>query len=117
PLAGDVSTVKFVTGPSTSEPVKVIGSGVSSAFVIFWPNATGASFTFVIVIVTVATADVSEPSFTLKVKLTVPKKFVAGVYVRLGAVPLNVPLAGWVSTVKFVTGPSTSAPVSVIDSG
>jgi hypothetical protein len=44
-------------------------------------EATGASFTGYTVIVTVAVFDVREPSLTLNVKLSVPEKSGAGVYV------------------------------------
>src|SRR5687767_7591035 len=76
--------------------------------------ALGASFTEATLIATVATFDGFAPSSALKVKLSLPLKFAAGVYVRLGAVPLNVPWLGplWI---EYVTGESpSSAEVNVI---
>ena len=56
---------------------------------------TGASLTEVIVIETVAGAESTVPSLTLKVKLAAPVKLAVGVKVRFGAVPLSVPFTGW----------------------
>src|SRR5262245_24047145 len=51
------------------------------------------------VMVTVATALSSAPSLTLNVKLVVPDHPMFGVNVRFAPVPLNVPLAGLLTTV------------------
>jgi hypothetical protein len=57
-------------------------------------TALGASFTSVTVTLNVATLLSTVPSFALNVKLSEPLKFAPGLYVRLGAVPLSVPLEG-----------------------
>jgi hypothetical protein len=57
------------------------------------------SFTGVTVIETVAGAESTVPSLTVKVKLSGPLKFAAGVYIRFGASPDYVPWAGEVPTV------------------
>ena len=55
-----------------SAPVSVIATGVSSGVVTAWSLATGASFTGVTVIDTVAAFESAVPSFTLKVKVSGP---------------------------------------------
>ena len=79
---------------SGSDPVSVIARGVSSAVVTACTFAVGRSLVGVTVIDTVAAALVSEPSLTVKVKLSEPLKFASGVYVTFGAVPESVPLPG-----------------------
>ena len=81
--------------PSTSVPTKVIALALSSSSVTDCATATGASFTAVILIDTVATAESTVPSFTLKVNESVPLAFAFGVYVRFGAVPLSTPFVGF----------------------
>ena len=56
--------------------------------------ATGASLTGVTVMETGAGAESTVPSLTVKVKLSVPFEFVAGVYDKFCAVPLSVPFVG-----------------------
>src|SRR5262245_27743324 len=51
-------------------------------------------------IVTVAGAEVRSPSLTVNVKESDPKNPAAGVYVKSGAVPDNVPWAGCEATAK-----------------
>ena len=58
--------------PSTSLPVRVMGSAVSSAVETDCALAVGGSFTGVTVNETVAGAESTWPSFTLKVKLSGP---------------------------------------------
>ena len=48
---------------------------------------------------TVDAAESAVPSFTLKVKASLPFTFTFGVYVRFGAVPLKTPFAGGDTTV------------------
>ena len=67
-----------------------------------------------ILIDTVATAESSVPSFTLKVNESPPVAFAVGVYTKFGAVPLKAPLVGPVTTVNFSVAPSTSVPTKVI---
>ena len=67
-------------------------------FTVVGITKLGASFTLAMVRVTVATPELSNPSFTLKVKLSVPIVLAAGVYRKAGAVPLKVPLVGCVRT-------------------
>ena len=64
-------------------------------------NSGGMTTTFnaLTVMATVATAESSEPSFTLKVKLSAPVKPALGVYNRLAPTPESVPLAGGATTV------------------
>ena len=61
--AAGVTMVKVRASPSTSAPVSVIATGVSSGVVTAWPFAAGASFTGVTVIDTVATLESAVPSF------------------------------------------------------
>ena len=102
---------------STSPPVRVIAFDVSSDVETVWFDATGASFTEVTVIDTVAAALVREPSLALNVKLSVPYQFVYGVYVTFGALPDSWPFVGFVASayVRFVV--SASPPVSVMAFG
>ena len=70
---------------------------------------TGGSLTSLTTIFTVAGTDVVCPSNTVNVKASLPKKSGAGVYVRSGAVPDNVPCAG--APTEYVIGsPSGSDP-------
>ena len=54
-------------------------SAVSSSVVTLWAVATGVSLTALTVIETVAGAESTVPSFTVKVKLSLPLKFASGV--------------------------------------
>ena len=72
PCAGCVATAYVNVSPSTSEPVSVIAFAVSCVVVTDCAFATGASLTAVTVIETVAAADVSAASLTVKVKLSGP---------------------------------------------
>ena len=58
--------------PSTSLAVSVMGFAVSSAVVTDCALATGASFTAVTVMLMVAAAESTVPSFALNVKLSGP---------------------------------------------
>ena len=71
----------------------------------------------VLPMVTVAMAESTEPSLTLKVKLSLAVASALGVYVRFGAVPVNTPCVGWVTTVKVSGEASKSEPVSVMERG
>ena len=79
PLAGGVATAYVKVAPSTSVPAKVRLVEPSSATVTVWAVATGASFTALTVIETVAAAEPTVPSFTVNVKLSLPAKFSFGV--------------------------------------
>ena len=72
PCAG-VPTVQLSASPSTSLPVSVMVTCVSSAVVMACALAMGASFTAVTTMVTVAGADVSVASFTVNVNESLPK--------------------------------------------
>ena len=76
-----------------------MATAVSSLVVTESSLASGTSFTGVIVIETVAESVPPLPSSTSKTKLSAPLKLMLGVYVRSGAVPDSVPLAGGVVTV------------------
>src|ERR1043166_9659701 len=120
PLVGPVTMAKVSGSLSTSLPVRVIALGVSSGVVTLWPLATGASFTGVTMMATVATALLVWPSLTRKVKLSPPLKLVAGVKVIAPVFvlkPLNVPLVGPVTMAKVSGSLSTSLPVRVIALG
>jgi hypothetical protein len=58
--------------PSASLAPSVMALGASSSVVTAWSAATGASFTFVTVIVTVAMFESAVPSLALNVKLSAP---------------------------------------------
>ena len=94
-------------------PNSVIDRDLSSSVVTDCATATGASFTAVIPIETVATAESNAPSFTLKVNESVPFAFAFGVYVRFGAVPLSRPFVGAATTVYVRVFSSGSVPASV----
>jgi hypothetical protein len=72
PWVGAVPTANVNDALSTSFAASVITSAVSSAVVWLCALAVGASFTAVIVRLTVAPADVSDPSFVVNVKLSAP---------------------------------------------
>ena len=55
-----------------------MGAGVSSVTSTDWEFAIGASFNAVTLIETVAGAESAVPSFTVKVKLSLPAKFAFG---------------------------------------
>ena len=59
-------------------------------------TATGASFVALTAIVTVAVLESAVPSFALYVKLSLPLKFAAGVYVALPLRRENSALVGFV---------------------
>ena len=58
--------------PSRSLPASVMAFVVSSSIVIVCAVAVGASFTAFTVIVTVAGAELNEPSFAVNLKLSLP---------------------------------------------
>ena len=99
---------------------KTIGPGVP--IITPWSGIvenTGTSLTELTVIVTVAAA-LGKPSLSVarNVKLSKPLKFEAGVYVRLGAVPVNVPpFKVVVGVFHEVIVPSTSLAVKAIATG
>jgi hypothetical protein len=105
PVAGNVTTVTLTNAvPSVSLyfDVKSVAwntTVVSSVPLTPIPANTGASFTAVIVIETVAATESAVPSFTWNVNESLPVAFAFGVYVRFGAVPLNTPFDGCVTTV------------------
>src|SRR6185369_2325732 len=78
--------------------------------------AVGASFTSVVVIVTVDVFESLDPSLALNVKLSLPLKSGSGWYDRLAPVPVNCPWAGGVTIVNVneALGIGLTA-VSVID--
>ena len=69
---------------------------------------------FVTVMLTVAFVLFVTPSLTRNVKLSLPCQFAPGVYVTFGAVPLNDPWLGPLTTSYVSVCPSSSLPVSVI---
>jgi hypothetical protein len=75
----------------------------------------GGSLTAVTVIEMVAGEELDNPSFARKVKLSAPKKFAAGMYVRSGGVPVREPLDGGVITENVRGSPSGSLPVRVME--
>ena len=79
PFFGCATTVKVRASFSASVADRVIFSAVSSGVASVCAMASGASFTAVTVIPTVATAESSFPSLALKVKESVPLKSVFGV--------------------------------------
>src|SRR3989337_2157917 len=103
--------------PSTSDPVSVMSLATFLTTLTDWLLATGGSFTGVTVMLTVAGADVSDPSVVVKVKLSLPLKLGTGVYVRAGTDPVSVPCAGPLTTANVKASPSGSEPVSVIALG
>ena len=79
PCSGDSTTSKASVSKSTSAPVNVIDFAVSSSVVTVCAVATGASFTAFTVMETVATPEFTAPSFTRKVKESLPFTFAIGV--------------------------------------
>src|SRR4051794_30140696 len=99
--------------PSTSLPVRVIGSGVSSCVDNDWLLAMGASFTDATLTVTVAVFEkalaptvLPLPSRTRYVKVAGPLKFSAGVNVTW--LPETVPSVPWLAdgglTMEYSSG-------------
>ena len=76
--------------------------------------ATGGSFTSATVIVNVEVFELFVPSLTRHVKVSVPLKSGAGVYVRLAPDPVRSPWKGPVRIV-YVSAPAGEAASSVID--
>jgi hypothetical protein len=72
PCVGVVPIANVNDALSTSLAASVITNAVSSAVVGLWEFATGASFTAVIVRLTVAAGEVNDPSLTVNVKLSAP---------------------------------------------
>ena len=79
PLVGGVTTAKVRASPSTSEPASVRDRAAPLATATVCAVATGASFTGRMAIATVATLESFRPSFTLKVKRSVPCTLMFGV--------------------------------------
>ena len=65
PWLGSKVMIKLSRSPSTSEPVRVISTGVSSGVSTDCSLATGASFTGLTVMVTVAMLESAAPSLAL----------------------------------------------------
>src|SRR5207302_9723890 len=114
PSSGPATMLKVSASPSASVAVSTIAFAVSSAVVTVCPFATGAWLTCTTVMLTVAAAESTVPSFALNVKLSGPKYPAAGVYVTVGATPLSVPCAGAVTTAYVSGSPSTSVAASAI---
>lgn len=112
PLVESVVSENTRTSPSASTPATAPTNAVSSSVVMACTIATGASFTAVTVMSTVAAVDVATPSLTVKVNASAPLAFAVVVYVRFGSVPLSVPFVGAATTVKVRALLSTSLPVS-----
>jgi hypothetical protein len=72
PWVGAVPIANVNEALSTSLADSVITAAVSSAVVGLWEFDTGASFTAVIVRLTVAAGEVELPSLTVNVKLSAP---------------------------------------------
>jgi hypothetical protein len=72
PWVGAVPIANVTDGLSTSLADRVITAAVSSAVVGLCALATGASFTAVIVRLTVAAGEVNDPSLTVNAKLSAP---------------------------------------------
>ena len=81
---------------------RVIAVDVLKVVVTVWLVATGGggAFTTIDIVATL----LSAPLFALNVKVSVPEKPAFGVYVKFGAVPVNVPLAG-AATTEYVNVP------------
>ena len=116
PFVADAAVIVIVSlsGSESFANTSIWLLALSSNTVLISLTATGASFTAETVIDTVAAAESTVPSLTLKVKESEPLKLSAGVYVRFGAVPDKVPFAGCVTTVYVKLSPSLSAPAKVI---
>src|SRR5436189_296450 len=112
PLSGPLTMVNDSGSPSTSEPVNVMPTPVSSDVVTLWPLATGASFTAVTAMLTVATPESAVPSLAMYVKLSVPLNTASGVYSNEPSrFSVSVPCIG-PSTINAVSG-SLSVSVSL----
>jgi hypothetical protein len=72
PFVGLAAILKVNAALSISDAARVTATAVFFAVETVWPFAVGASFTAVIVIDTVATAEVRLPSLVEKVKLSGP---------------------------------------------
>jgi hypothetical protein len=72
PCAGWVTIAYVSSVPSASLPDSVIVAGASSSVVTVWSAATGASFTALTVIETVATFESAVPSRAVNEKLSSP---------------------------------------------
>jgi hypothetical protein len=72
PCVGAVPIANVNAALSRSVAVNVMGNAVSSAVVGLCALLSGASFTAVIVRLTVAAGEVNAPSLTVKVKLSAP---------------------------------------------
>jgi hypothetical protein len=72
PLVGAVTIANVNAALSMSAPDKVTTTAVFFAVDTVWPFAVGASFTAVIVRLTVAAAELRLPSLVVKVKLSAP---------------------------------------------
>ena len=116
PWAGCDPTANDNVAPSGSDPANTTGTATSSSVTTDCPVAVGGSFggtTSLTVIDTVAGADVNSPSLTVNVNESVPKNPAAGVYVRFGADPDNVPWAGCDPTANDNVAPSGSDPANI----
>ncbi len=79
PRAGSSTTMARKASPSKSDPRRGTTTGVSSGVVTETGAATGRSLTGATVTVTVAGSEVVVPSETVKVNVSVPLLFGAGV--------------------------------------
>src|SRR5690606_28792004 len=79
PAVGPMTIEKARAPPSTSAPLSVIVTGVSSSVVTATGSTTGGSSTGVTVMLTVAGAESLVPSLTRNVKLSAPAVFGSGV--------------------------------------
>ena len=80
----------------------MFAAAVSSAVLAVSSTATGASFTVLTVIVTVAVFELSVPSETLYLKLAVPLKLAVGSKVNVEPVILAVPFTSELATKLYV---------------
>ena len=72
PLEGSSTMLYVKSSPSTSLPSKLISVGPSSFVLVEISWVVGASLTELIIMVTVAVLESSDPSFTLYVKVSSP---------------------------------------------
>ena len=97
PCVGPEATEKVNASPSRSDAASGVATAVPWSVDAVPSVATGARFTGgagFTVIDTVAVFESALPSFALNVNESDPLKPAAGVYVRFGAVPDNVPCVG-----------------------
>ena len=111
-----------VAPPPTLAPLNVIADGVADWQTLSGPPGVTVGAVFTLIVLVALTAEQAPGALVVRVKVTVPVKFAAGVYVTVEGVVvckvlLNVPPPDVIDHAPVVAPPPTLDPLKVIADG